>query len=93
VHLVHANAAIAREPGQRRCLSGEEVSVDDVQQEEPDQEVAFQKAFSLELVFTSLFTLAALVAIPVIAVVYGQTRIVLPALIAVADDLAGVAGE
>jgi O-antigen/teichoic acid export membrane protein len=55
-----------------------------IQQDEADQELAFQKAFTLEVIFTSLFTLAALAAIPVIVAVYGQPRIVLPALVAVA---------
>jgi O-antigen/teichoic acid export membrane protein len=52
-----------------------------VQQREPDQELAFQKAFSLELAYSGIFYVFAIVAIPVYAlVVYGQPDVLLPAL-------------
>ena len=52
-----------------------------VQQREPDQEAAFQKAFSLELAYSSIFYVFAVVAIPFYAyVVYGQPDALLPAL-------------
>jgi O-antigen/teichoic acid export membrane protein len=52
-----------------------------VQQREPDQEAAFQKAFSLELAYSGIFYVFAIIAIPVYAlVVYGQEDVLLPAL-------------
>lgn len=52
-----------------------------VQQREPDQEAAFQKAFSLELAYSGIFYVLAVAAIPVYAlVVYGQEDVLLPAL-------------
>lgn len=55
-----------------------------VQQDEADQELAFQKAFTLELLFTSLFIVAAVAAVPLIALAHGQEKVVLPALVAIA---------
>jgi O-antigen/teichoic acid export membrane protein len=55
-----------------------------VQQEEADQEAAFQKAFTLELVANGLLMVALLVAIPIAVAAYGQHRIVAPALAVVA---------
>jgi O-antigen/teichoic acid export membrane protein len=55
-----------------------------VQQEEADQEAAFQKAFTLELVANALLMVALLVAIPVAVAAYGQHKIVAPALAVVA---------
>jgi O-antigen/teichoic acid export membrane protein len=52
-----------------------------VQQREPDQEAAFQKAFSLELAYSGIFYVFAIVAIPVYALaIYGQEDVLLPAL-------------
>lgn len=52
-----------------------------VQQREPDQEAAFQKAFSLELAYSGIFYVFAIIAIPIYAlVVYGQEDVLLPAL-------------
>ena len=52
-----------------------------VQQREPDQEAAFQKAFSLELAYSGIFYAFAVAAIPLYAlVVYGQEDVLLPAL-------------
>lgn len=53
-----------------------------VQQDEADQVLAFQRAFSLEAAFTSLFWLLMIVLLPVFAVVYGHSEIILPGLIA-----------
>jgi O-antigen/teichoic acid export membrane protein len=52
-----------------------------VQQDEPDQELAFQKAFTLEALFTGCFTLAVTGAIPLIALAYGRWQIVAPGLV------------
>jgi O-antigen/teichoic acid export membrane protein len=51
-----------------------------VQQADVDQELAFQRAFTVELVANALFVVAILVAIPIAVVVYGQHAIVGPAL-------------
>ena len=52
-----------------------------VQQREPDQEAAFQKAFSLELAYSGIFYVFAIVAIPVYALlIYGQPGVLLPGL-------------
>lgn len=49
-----------------------------VQQSEEDQELAFQKAFTLELIFTGIFTGLLLAAVPVITVIYGQPELLAP---------------
>jgi len=49
-----------------------------VQQREPDQELAFQQAFSLELVLNALFALAVLFAVPVLAFAYGRSELLTP---------------
>jgi O-antigen/teichoic acid export membrane protein len=55
-----------------------------VQQDEADQEAAFQKAFTLELVANTVLMVALLAAIPLAVAVYGQHRIVGPAFATVA---------
>jgi O-antigen/teichoic acid export membrane protein len=55
-----------------------------VQQDEPDQEAAFQQAFTLELAANALLLLALVAVIPVAVAVYGQHKIVAPALAMVA---------
>jgi O-antigen/teichoic acid export membrane protein len=59
-----------------------EVGIGDkyVQQAEQDQEEAFQKAFTLELVFSSLFFVALLLAVPLLAVIYNQPELIAPGL-------------
>jgi lipopolysaccharide exporter len=52
-----------------------------VQQDEPDQELAFQKAFTLELAYTVCFYALVLVALPVYALIYGRGDIIVPGLI------------
>ena len=49
-----------------------------VQQSEGDQELAFQKAFTLELAYTLCFYAIVIVALPVYAVIYGRSEILLP---------------
>ena len=51
-----------------------------IQQEEEDQELAFQKAFTLEAIFTGGFTLLLAALLPVIVLVYGETQLFLPGL-------------
>lgn len=61
-----------------------------VQQDEDDQELAFQKAFTLELMFSGLFLLLVLAAAPVVALVYGEWKLLAPALV-VSASIIGVA--
>jgi O-antigen/teichoic acid export membrane protein len=49
-----------------------------IQQDEPDQELAFQRAFTLELLVTAAMMIPLAAALPVIAVVYGQWKLVPP---------------
>jgi lipopolysaccharide exporter len=53
-----------------------------VQQEDPDEELAFQKAFTLELIYSTLTYGIILVALPIYAVIYGQPGIILPGALA-----------
>ncbi len=52
-----------------------------VQQDDPDQELAFQRAFTIELIGNALLVVAILVAIPLAVLAYGQSKIVGPALV------------
>jgi O-antigen/teichoic acid export membrane protein len=52
-----------------------------IQQDEEDQEVAFQKAFTLELIFTGGFTIFLSALVPVVALAYGEPRLVAPGLV------------
>lgn len=61
-----------------------------IQQSDADQEAAFQKAFTLELIFTTGFTLLLLAALPVVAFVYGQPKILAPGLVVIAVLPAGI---
>jgi O-antigen/teichoic acid export membrane protein len=49
-----------------------------IQQDDPDQELAFQRAFTLELLMTAAMIVPLAAALPVIAVVYGQWKLVPP---------------
>jgi O-antigen/teichoic acid export membrane protein len=49
-----------------------------IQQDESDQELAFQKAFTLELLVTAVMLVPLAAALPVIGVVYGQWKLVPP---------------
>ena len=46
-----------------------------VQQDEADQELAFQKAFTLEAIFSAVATVIVVAAAPLIALVYGDDRL------------------
>lgn len=52
-----------------------------IQQKEPDQELAFQKAFTLELASSVVFFVVAAVALPLYALAYGHPEIVAPGLL------------
>jgi PST family polysaccharide transporter len=60
-----------------------QVGIDDkyIQQSERNQELAFQKAFTLELIFSAAFLLLVLVAVPLTAVVYGRSELIAPGLV------------
>lgn len=49
-----------------------------IQQEEPDQERAFQKAFTMELLVTAIMVVPLAIALPVIALVYGHWAVLAP---------------
>ena len=52
-----------------------------VQQDEPDQELAFQKAFTLEAMLSGAFLVLLLAVIPLLAIAYGLDEIVAPGLV------------
>jgi O-antigen/teichoic acid export membrane protein len=52
-----------------------------VQQDEPDQVAAFQKAFTLELAYTGIFYLLVIVALPIYGAIYGRPEIIVPGLV------------
>lgn len=49
-----------------------------IQQDEPDQELAFQKAFTLALLWAIPFCLLILIVVPLFALLYGRPEIILP---------------
>jgi O-antigen/teichoic acid export membrane protein len=53
-----------------------------VQQDDPDEEHAFQKAFTLEMLYSLLTYGLILVALPLYAAIYGEKSIILPGAIA-----------
>ena len=52
-----------------------------IQQDEPDQELAFQKAFTLNLAWTGVFFVLILAAIPVFALLYGRSDVIVPGVV------------
>ena len=52
-----------------------------IQQEDDDQELAFQRAFTLELMVTGVLATLVALAIPLVAVAYGENEVVLPGLV------------
>lgn len=52
-----------------------------VQQSEADQRTAFQRAFTLELLFAGGFVALCAAVLPALALVYGESRIVLPGML------------
>lgn len=61
-----------------------------IQQDEEDQEVAFQKAFTLNLLWTALFCGLILVTVPVFSLLYGRPEIILPGWLFVVGIFANV---
>jgi O-antigen/teichoic acid export membrane protein len=61
-----------------------------IQQDEPDQEVAFHKAFTLELLFTLAFFAIVIPAVPLFALIYGEPRIIIPGFIFLLALSAGI---
>ncbi len=59
------------------------VGLDDkyIQQDHPDQRAAFEIAFTLQSILCGLFTLIALVAIPLFSLLYDQPQILVPGLL------------
>jgi O-antigen/teichoic acid export membrane protein len=59
------------------------VGVDDkyIQQDHPDQQAAFEIAFTIQLILCVLFALLALVAVPLFSLLYAQPRILLPGIL------------
>ncbi|HEV3229132.1 MAG TPA: oligosaccharide flippase family protein [Solirubrobacteraceae bacterium] len=57
-----------------------QVGIDDkyIQQDHPDQEAAFQIAFTLQCMLAGLFVLIIVVAVPLFALAYGQSDIIAP---------------
>ena len=54
-----------------------------VQQDESDQERAFKRAFTLEAILNAILLVLALVALPLVALAYGEPSILLPGLVVV----------
>jgi len=61
-------------------MKGAAISDKYIQQSEEDQELAFQKAFTLDLMFAGLFFLLMFAVAPLLAFAYGQWDVVAPAL-------------
>ena len=52
-----------------------------IQQDEPDQELAFQKALTLELALTAALVLVLACVVPVIVLVYGLPKLIAPSIV------------
>jgi len=52
-----------------------------VQQDESDQERAFQRAFTLEAILNAILLVVAAAALPLIALAYGESKVLLPGLV------------
>lgn len=61
-----------------------------VQQEEEDQELAFQKAFTLEVIVNGTLFLFLVTAVPVMAWAYDEPKLLLPGFVAILNLPAGV---
>src|SRR5215208_498337 len=62
-----------------------------IQQDEPDQEAAFQKAFTLELIYTAGFCAVIALVLPLYALAYDRPEMLFPSLVLAASLLASVA--
>ncbi len=54
-----------------------------VQQREPDQELAFQQAFTLELLLNGAFALLLVIVVPILAFAYGRPELLAPGFVLV----------
>jgi O-antigen/teichoic acid export membrane protein len=61
-----------------------------IQQDEDDQELAFQKAWTLELLLTGIAVVVLLAALPLIALMYGEQKLLLPGLVLIFAIPAGL---
>jgi O-antigen/teichoic acid export membrane protein len=61
-----------------------------IQQDEEDQELAFQKAFTLEAMLTGIFMAIIAIALPIFAFAYDEPKIILPGLVAITVMPAGL---
>jgi O-antigen/teichoic acid export membrane protein len=61
-----------------------------IQQDEEDQELAFQKAFTLELIFTGALLVLLAVALPLFALLYGVPEIIAPGAVLLLALVAGL---
>ena len=61
-----------------------------VQQDEDDQEAAFHRAFTLELLFTGAFVVLLTVSLPLYALLYGEPELIAPGLVAILALVAGI---
>ncbi len=61
-----------------------------IQQDEPDQQLAFQKAFTLEAMFSGVFMGLLALAVPIVALVYGRAELLAPGFVMVLILPAGV---
>jgi PST family polysaccharide transporter len=52
-----------------------------IQQDHPDQQAAFELAFTLQSMLVGLFTVIALIALPLFSLLYGEERILVPGLL------------
>src|SRR5437588_5616517 len=59
------------------------VSISDkyVQQEEGDQELAFQRAFTLEVLMTAAATVPVIAALPLVAIIYNHWNLIAPGIV------------
>ncbi len=59
-----------------------------IQQDEPDQKLAFQRAFTLEMIVTAAAMIPILAGLPIVAIVYGHWDLVPPGLVLITVMLA-----
>jgi O-antigen/teichoic acid export membrane protein len=62
-------------------LKGSAISDKYVQQDDEDQELAFQRAFTLELMLIGALLVVVLIVLPILALVYNQPRVIAPGLV------------
>jgi len=68
--------------GTLEWLRGSAISDKYIQQDESDQELAFQRAFTFELIVAVGFMLVVVAVVPLLALVYGQPKLIAPGMLA-----------